>query len=117
MAIRLLRFNANQAKPIEAYTSAGAHSCELAHGRGESHVYVIHFEPGGSIGSHPAGFDQVFIVIKGSGWVAGSDDIRHEIEEESGAFIPLGESHSKGDEVGMVAVMIQASQFRLKQES
>jgi quercetin dioxygenase-like cupin family protein len=116
MPIRLFRCSAGQGKPIQTYTSAGAHSCELGHGTGESHVYVIFIEPRGIIGPHPAGFDQVLIVIKGSGWVAGSDGIRHKIEEESGAFIPLGENHSKGSTTGMVAVMLQASKFNLVQE-
>lgn len=116
MAIRLVRFNRSRAKSIEAYASSGASSCELARGRGESHVYVVHFEPGGSIGPHPAGFDQLFLAVKGSGWVAGTDGIRHDVEEQSGAFIPLGENHSKGSETGMVAVMIQASQFSFEQE-
>jgi quercetin dioxygenase-like cupin family protein len=114
MAIRLFRFNASQARPIEAYASSGASSCVLAHGQGESHVYVVRLEPGGIIGPHPAGFDQVFLAVKGSGWVAGTDGIRHEVHEESGAFIPVGEHHSKGSETGMVAVMIQASQFNLE---
>ncbi len=116
MSIRLFRFNASQAKPIQAYSSAGAHSCELAHGNGESHAYVVHMEPGGIIGPHQAGFDQVLLVVKGSGWVAGNDGIRHKVEEESGAFIPLGENHSKGSNTGMVAVMLQASKVNLVQE-
>ena len=117
MSIRLFRFNASRAKPIHAYASTGAHSCELAHGYGESHAYVVHIEPGGIIGPHPAGFDQVILVVKGPGWVAGKDGIRQEVNEESGAFIPLGEEHSKGSNTGMVAVMIQASTFNLVQES
>ena len=116
MAIRPFRFNASQAKPIHAYASAGAQSCEIAHGSGESHVYVVHIEPGGIIGPHPAGFDQILLVVKGSGWVAGNDGVRHKIEEESGAFIPFGEKHSKGSSSGMVAVMLQAASFNLVQE-
>ena len=113
MAIRIFRCDASQAKPIHAYASVGAHSCEIAHGSGESHAYVVHIEPSGVIGPHPAGFDQVLIVVKGSGWVAGDDGNRHKIEEESCAFISLGEMHSEGSSTGMVAVMLQASSFNL----
>jgi quercetin dioxygenase-like cupin family protein len=116
MAIRLFRFNASQAKPIEAYASSGASSCEIAHGQGCSHIYVVRFKPGGVIGPHPAGFDQVFLAVQGSGWIAGTDGIRQEVQEESGAFIPVGEHHSKGSKTGMLAVMIQASQFNFEQE-
>jgi AraC-like ligand binding domain len=109
MPIRVLNFRRNQAKPIEAYASSGAHSCAIANGHGESHAYVIHLEPGGQIGPHPAGFDQVFLAMHGSGWVTGSDGVRHSIEEGSGALIPTGELHSKGSDAGMVAVMFQAT--------
>jgi len=113
MPIRLVRFGREQAKPVESYASSGAWACELAHGGGESHAYVVHIEPGGVIGPHPAGFDQLFLVVQGSGWVAGSDGVRHPINAGCGAYVPTGEHHSKGSEAGMVAVMIQASQFQL----
>lgn len=112
MAIRLLHFGKDQAKAIEAYESFGAYSSELAHGNGEVHTYVIHFRPGGAVGPHPAGFDQVFLVVQGSGWVAGSDGVRHSVVEGCAAFVPTGELHSKGSETGMLAVMIQASNLR-----
>lgn len=111
MPITVFCFEATLAKPIHKYASAGAASCELAHGDGECHAYAVHFEPGGNIGPHPAGFDQLFLVISGSGWVAGGDGVRHPVGAQSGAFIPRGETHSKGSETGMVAVMIQASRF------
>jgi quercetin dioxygenase-like cupin family protein len=116
MTIRLFRFGKDQATPIEAYASAGAHGCAIAHGSGASHAYVVHLDAGGIIGPHPAGFDQVFLVVQGSGWVAGADGVRQSVTAGSGAFIPTGELHSKGSEAGMVAVMIQASQFKLEQQ-
>lgn len=111
MTIRLFSFDAEQALPLERFASTGASSVELAHGRGEAHAYAIHFEPGGSIGPHPAGFDQLFLVVQGSGWVAGDDDVRLAVGTVCGAFIPNGEVRSKGSEAGMLAVMIQASEF------
>jgi quercetin dioxygenase-like cupin family protein len=116
MAIRPLDLTRKQAKTIEAFASTGASSCVAAHGSGESHVYVLYFEPGGEIGPHPAGFDQVFLTVQGSGWISGSDGVRHSIEQGCGAFIPMGEHHSKGSKTGMVAVMVQASQFGWEQE-
>ena len=109
--VRLFDFATTSAQLIERFGSSGASSVELAHGRGESHVYAIHVAPGGSIGPHPAGFDQLFLVVQGTGWVAGADGVRHSVGTFHGAFVPKGEVHSKGSETGMVAVMVQSSSF------
>ena len=113
MAIRLIRFTRAEAQPIRLFESAGAFSVPIADGSGEAHAYAVHFEPGGLIGSHPAGFDQLFLVAQGSGWVSGSDGVRHPIGPGEGAFIPRGETHSKGSDSGMLAVMLQASRYQL----
>lgn len=113
MTIRTFSFDADRGLPIARFASVGASSVELAHGRGEAHANAIHFEPGGSIGPHPAGFDQLFLVVQGSGWVAGADGVRIAVEQARGAFIPNCEVHSKGSEGGMIAVMIQTSEFAL----
>ena len=113
MPIRIFDFGAEAAQPIELYSSSGAAGVELAHGSGESHVYTLHFAPGGAIGPHPAGFDQLLLVVQGSGWVAGSNGVRHSVGTNHGAFVPTGEVHSKGSATGMVAVMVQSSGFVL----
>ena len=113
MPIRIVDFSAVAAQPVELFASSGAASVELAHGSGESHVYTLHFAPGGVIGPHPAGFDQLFLVVQGSGWVAGSNGVRHSVDSNHGAFVSKGEVHSKGTATGMVAVMVQSSEFLL----
>lgn len=111
MGIRLISFTADEARRIEQFDSRGASSVELAHGDGEAHAYAIHIEPGGVVGPHPAGFDQLFLVVRGSGWVAGADGVRQAVGLERGAFIPTGEVHSKGSDLGMLAVMVQAGRW------
>ena len=111
--IRLLDFAPKSARPISQFGSTGASSVELAHGNGESHAYAVHFEPGGSIGPHPAGFDQLFLAVQGSGCVAGADGVRVSVGAQRGVFVPCGEIHSKGSETGMLALMVQASTFSL----
>ena len=34
---------------------------------------MVQFDAGGMIGRHEAGFGQLFIVLAGTGWVAGDD--------------------------------------------
>lgn len=113
VTIRLVDFTPQRARAIERFAASGASSVDLAHGTGESHAYAIHFVPGGAIGPHPAGFDQLFLVVQGSGWVAGADGVRISIGTNCGAFVPSGEVHSKGSETGMLALMVQASMFSL----
>lgn len=111
MSIRIVDFSAAAAERILAYSSVAASAVSLGHGDRRSHVYAIHVEAGGEIGRHPAGFDQLFLVVRGSGWVAGSDGVRHPLAELQGAFIPTGEQHAKGSETGMVAIMVQSGSF------
>ena len=108
MSIRVVDFSAAAAEPILAYASVSAAAVPLGHGAGESHVYAVHLGAGGEIGRHPAGFDQLFLVVRGSGWVAGSNGVRHALAALQGAFIPKGEHHAKGSETGLVALMVQA---------
>jgi quercetin dioxygenase-like cupin family protein len=105
--LRVLDTGRDGAAPIEGFGSRGATSLEVGKGSGESHVYAIHFDPGGEIGPHPAGFDQLFIVTEGSGWGAGADGVRNSLAPGRAAFFRRGEVHSKGSEAGMSAIMIQ----------
>ena len=107
----VIEFSVDQAREIERYSSFAASSVELAHGRGESHVYAVYIEPGGSIGSHEAGFDQLFLIVRGSGWASDADGAKYELREGQGAVIRKGEMHSKGSDAGMFAIMVQASAF------
>lgn len=109
MAIRILHLAAANAEPITEFASRGAASEKLGDGAGDFHAYTIHFEAGGLIGPHPAGFDQLFLVVRGTGWIAGDDGVRHPIDAHHAAFVPTGELHSKGSEAGMTAIMIQVS--------
>ena len=113
MPIEIIRFDSQRAQRIEQYASTGASSVALASGSGENHAYAVHFIEGGSIGPHPAGFDQLFLVVQGAGWVAGEDGVRESVLASQGAFIRRGTIHSKGSEAGMLAVMLQASHFTL----
>ena len=107
--MRVIEFSRNDAQPIESFASNSASSVHLADGRGEMHVYCIYFGPNGSIGEHPTGFCQLFLVVDGSGWVAGADGSRIALTAGQGAIFENGERHSKGSEVGMTALMVQVS--------
>jgi hypothetical protein len=97
----------NRAIPITAYASRLASSQRLADGSGEAHVYALHLAAGGEIGTHVAGFGQLFLIVAGSAWVAGADGIRCPVRSGQCAVIARGEMHAKGSDAGCSAVMIQ----------
>ena len=107
--MRILRLDASAATPIgpRPYEVRLVSSIAVADGEGEAHVHVQHFEPGGVIGPHEAGFGQLFLAASGDGWVAGGDGVRQPLAQGDAAFIERGEIHSKGSDTGMVACMVQ----------
>lgn len=109
--MRIIEFANNHAAPIELFNSVGASSVRLGEGKGEAHAYCVYIEPGGSIGEHPTGFAQLFLIVHGSGWVAGADGTRVQLACGQGAFLERGELHAKGSEDGMTAIMIQVSEL------
>jgi quercetin dioxygenase-like cupin family protein len=111
--MRVIQFSAAPAEAITQFGSVGASSRLLADGRGEAHVYWLRFEPGGKVGEHPASFGQLFLVIEGSGWVAGADGRRVEVHAAQGVCFQRGERHSKGSDGGMTVLMIQVTDLQL----
>jgi len=105
--MQIIDFSARHAAPIEQFDSVGAFSVYLGSGEGEAHAYCVRFAPGGTIGRHPAGFGQLFLVVEGSGWASGGDGVRVELAAGQGAFFARGELHAKGSDAGMTAIMIQ----------
>jgi hypothetical protein len=105
--MRVIEFNLGRANPIELYESAGAAGVTLGDGAGETHVHWLHFEAGGAIGEHRAGFGQLFLVVSGEGWATGGDGVRRSLAAGQGAFFERGEKHSKGTDTGMTVIMVQ----------
>jgi quercetin dioxygenase-like cupin family protein len=107
--MKILRFDASLAKRIgrRQYEVKETSSIEFAKGDGEAHAYLLYFEPGGEIGPHEAGFGQLLFAVSGNGWVAGSTGTRLPLAEGQATFIARGETHSKGSDTGLTALMVQ----------
>lgn len=112
--MHIIDFGPERATPISEYASRLASAQPLADGAGEAHVYAVHFAAGGEIGAHPAGFGQLFLVVAGTGWVAGADGVRRTVRAGQGAVIARGEVHAKGSASGCSAVMIQLADLTPK---
>jgi RimJ/RimL family protein N-acetyltransferase len=104
-------FGRGRARDIARYESVSAASVRIGHGIGQAHVHGIHFEPGGYIGPHPAGFAQLFLVVAGSGWAAGADGVRMPLAAHQGVYIACGEVHAQGSDAGMTAIIVQIAQM------
>jgi hypothetical protein len=105
--MHVIDFSPERSAPITEYDSRGASAQSLADGAGESHVYAVHLAAGSEIGPHPAGFGQLFLVVSGEAWVAGSDGVRRPVRAGHGAVIARGEMHRKGSGGGCTAIMVQ----------
>jgi quercetin dioxygenase-like cupin family protein len=109
--MNIVSFGSLHLLPVNEFASRGASAQELGHGSGEAHAFVVHLERGGVIGPHAAGFGQIWTPVEGSGWIAGADGVRHPLRSGEVAFIGRGETHSKGSDQGMTAVMVQIREF------
>jgi quercetin dioxygenase-like cupin family protein len=108
----VITFSADVADGIVGFGATGASSVHLGSGSGESHAYVVHFDPGGEIGMHEAGFDQLFLVVSGNAWLTVDGDTVQLRSGEAGV-VPRGSVHAKGSKNGATAVMIQMSDLTI----
>jgi quercetin dioxygenase-like cupin family protein len=114
--MEIIKPTAESASPIGSrpYDVRHVSSVKVAAGSGDAHGYVLHFEAGGLIGPHEAGFGQLFFAVSGDGWIAGEDGVRRTVREGEAAFIPRGETHAKGSETGLIALMVQVRDLDLR---
>jgi hypothetical protein len=93
-------------REIDRFESVAARVRRLAP---EAHVVVIDIGAGGTVGRHPAAAQQLFVVVRGSGWVAGGDGGREEIESGGAVLWDAGEEHESGSDEGMTALVVEAA--------
>lgn len=70
-------------------------------------VDLAQLQPGASLPRHPAGREQVFVVVSGSGRVAGDDDVEHDVGPGSLVVWQPGEQHTSWADTPMTVVIIQ----------
>jgi quercetin dioxygenase-like cupin family protein len=67
-------------------------------------VAVIAIGAGGTVGRHAAAAQQLFVVVRGSGWVAGGDGRREPITTGEAVLWDAGEDHQSGTDEGLAAL-------------
>jgi quercetin dioxygenase-like cupin family protein len=94
-------------------TAPGSVSARVRRLASDAHVVVIEVGPSGLVARHPAVVAQLFVVVRGSGWVSGSDGEREPIEAGEAVLWEAGEEHESGSEMGMTAVVVEAESLEL----
>jgi len=79
----------------------------------EAHTVVIEIGAGGVVGRHPAVVPQLFVVVRGSGWVSSADGRREGIAAGEAVLWEQGEEHESGSDVGMTALVVEAESLAL----
>ena len=104
--MEIFRFDCDE-HPISAHGSIGVHATRIASGDGGVTLTCLAVGPGGTIGTHPTTGVQLFLVIAGSGWVAGADGIRHPVQAGQGARWAAGEVHTSGTDASLTALAVE----------
>lgn len=78
-------------------------------GAEQTRVHVARFEKDSLLGRHPTKIWQLFMVIAGSGWVSGEDQIRYPISMGQAVLWHPGEEHDSGSEIGMSVLILASS--------
>ncbi|MCX4747570.1 cupin domain-containing protein [Kitasatospora sp. NBC_01287] len=94
---------------ITRFASTGAHATRLAAGTGQYYLTCLSIEPGGTIGTHPAPVEQLFLVITGEGWITGPDDIRVPIAAGTAVLWSAEEEHTCGTDTGLTALALEGA--------
>ena len=89
-------------------TAPGSVSASVRRLAPEAHAVVIEIGPGGVVGRHPSVVRQLFVVVRGSGWVSGADGLRIQISAGEAVLWEPGEEHESGSDEGMTAVVVEA---------
>ncbi len=103
--------DARQGRPVGEFGSEGATWTDLGGTTGGTALGVMRIEPGGELGGHAATCEQLFIVVGGAGWVAGSDGERVDVAAGQAVLWAEGEFHESGSTWGMTVVIVQSNSF------
>lgn len=110
--MEIFQFDRNERR-VTRHDSTGLLATRIAAGQGPVHLTHLKVEPGGTIGTHPATAAQTFLVITGSGWIAGPDGNRTPITAGQGVCWDAAEDHTSGTETGFTAIAVEGTLLTL----
>jgi quercetin dioxygenase-like cupin family protein len=110
--VKVFTFDKNE-RQISAHHSTGLHATRIAQFAGTAEATCLSLSPGGRIGAHPAVGHQVLLIVAGSGWVEGADEVRVAVAAGEAAYWAPGEIHTTGSEAGLIAVALEGDAVTL----
>ncbi|MGH2516534.1 MAG: cupin domain-containing protein [Ktedonobacterales bacterium] len=108
MQTRLFTFAASIGRPITHFGSTNLVMSPIQRGDGPFQIGCMHLDAGGLVGYHQAAGPQLFLVVRGEGWVRCEAAERHPIVAGQAAFWGTGEWHESGTATGMDVVVVEA---------
>jgi len=94
------RFDSKQVRLWEAAVLDGAE---------KTRVHIAQYDKEALLGRHPTNLWQLFMVIEGSGWVAGEDNVLHAISAGEAVVWHPGEEHKSGSATGMSVLILSST--------
>ena len=94
------RFDSRQVRLWEAGVLDGAE---------KTRVHIAQYEKDALLGRHPTKLWQLFMVVAGSGWVAGGDGVLHSISSGEAVIWHPGEEHKSGSAGGMSVLILSST--------
>ena len=111
--MKLFRFDSEVAHPVERFESRGfSISRILTNMSNVQRIGCLNLDKNGVVGFHQATCPQLFLVVDGSGWVAGESRQRIPIAAGQAAFWNTNEWHESGTDFGMRAIAIEADDLK-----
>ncbi len=78
-------------------------------GAEQARVHVARYERDSLLGRHPTKLWQLFMVVEGSGWVSGDDQVRCPISTGQTVLWHPGEEHDSGSDTGMGVLILTST--------
>lgn len=94
--------------PIDRFGSVEANHLGGVRFTGDGGWTLLSLGGGGHLGRHPTVLTQLFVVLEGSGWVAGQDEAQTPIQTGQAALWDAGEDHESGTDGGMRVAVLEA---------
>lgn len=107
--MQFFRFDAAAGQPLEVFDSQAVVPARIGRVEGEVQIGCLHLGAGGIVGYHQATVRQLFLVVAGTGWVRGADEIRQPIAAGQAVYWAPGEGHESGSQDGMAAIVIESA--------
>ena len=102
-----MRVERMESRPLDGVTGVGMTRLTEGSTAERVRVDVAVLEAGASLPRHPAGREQVFYVLDGTGRVAGPDDVPVDIGPGWAAIWQRGEEHTSWADTRMTVLIIQ----------